>query len=65
MTHSDSKLVRLRAAVRSAGSAAVAFSGGSDSALGAKIARDELGRSAVAVTVDSPLYSRRELRDAE
>ncbi len=64
MTHSDSKLVRLRAAVRSAGSAAVAFSGGSDSALVARIACEELGRSAVAVTVDSPLYPRKELRDA-
>jgi len=64
MAHSDSKLVRLRAAVRSAGSAAVAFSGGADSALVARIAHEELGRSAVAVTVDSPLLPRKELKSA-
>lgn len=64
MASSHSKLDRLRSAVRSAGSAAIAFSGGSDSALVSRIAKEELGDMAVAVTVDSPLYPRRELRDA-
>lgn len=64
MVSTDSKLDKLRSAVRSTGSAAIAFSGGSDSALVARIAREELGGSAVAVTVDSPLYPRRELRGA-
>ncbi|MGD9962851.1 MAG: ATP-dependent sacrificial sulfur transferase LarE [Thermoplasmata archaeon] len=64
MAPSDPRLDKLRAAVRSTGSAAVAFSGGADSALVAKVAREELGGKAVAVTVDSPLYPRSELRGA-
>lgn len=58
------KLDRLRTTVRSVGSAAVAFSGGSDSSLVAKVAKDELGEKALAVTVDSPLFPREELRQA-
>lgn len=46
------------------GSAAVAFSGGADSTLVAKVARDELGTDAVAVTIDSPLYPSSELAGA-
>lgn len=64
MAPSESRLGRLRSLVREAGSAAVAFSGGADSALVAKVARDELGDLAVAVTVDSPLFPRDELRSA-
>lgn len=43
----------------------MAFSGGADSALVAKVAADELGRRAAAVTVDSPLLPREELRAAK
>ena len=64
MAATDPKLERLRSIVRSTGSAAVAFSGGSDSTLVVKVARDELGECAVAVTIDSPLFPRGELRDA-
>lgn len=64
MAEDDAKLGRLRSVIRSTGSAAVAFSGGADSALVAKVARDELGTRAVAVTIDSPLYPRDELRSA-
>jgi len=65
MAKPDPKLARLRRTVRSYGSAAVAFSGGADSTLVAKIAKDELGPKAIAFTIDSPLYPRSELLQAE
>lgn len=60
----DRKAAKLRTLMRSMDSVAVAFSGGTDSTLVAKIARDELGSDAVAVTIDSPLFPSNELRDA-
>jgi uncharacterized protein len=63
MNEGDAKLTRLREIVRGYGSALVAFSGGADSALVAKIAADELGTRAVAMTAVSPTMARRE-RDA-
>jgi uncharacterized protein len=57
-------LNRLRRIMKSYSSVAVAFSGGADSTLVAKIAHDELGDRAIAVTVDSPLYPSSELKSA-
>ena len=61
----DRKLSHLRDLVRSFGSAAVAFSGGADSTLIARIAKDELGNKTVAVTIDSPMYPASELTKAK
>ncbi len=65
MKSDDAKLARLRKLVRSYGSAAVAFSGGTDSTLVSKIAKDELGTCAIAVTIDSPMYPSSELKAAK
>ena len=56
----DDKERRLREVVRGYGSALVAFSGGADSALVLKIAADELGQKARAMTAVSPTMARRE-----
>ncbi|HZS40747.1 MAG TPA: ATP-dependent sacrificial sulfur transferase LarE [Polyangia bacterium] len=60
----DRKLARLREVVRGYASAVVAFSGGADSALVLKIAADELGTRARALTAVSPTMARRERAEA-
>ena len=58
------KLDRVRALVRSLESLLVAFSGGVDSTLLAKLAHDELGSRAAAVTARSPTYPQFEFEEA-
>lgn len=57
------QLAALRAAFAARGAAVVGFSGGVDSALLAKVAHEALGPRALAVTVDSESFARRELED--
>jgi pyridinium-3,5-biscarboxylic acid mononucleotide sulfurtransferase len=59
------KLAQLRALVRGLSSVAVAFSGGVDSSLVLKIAVDELGERAIAVTAVSPSLPSGELEEAQ
>lgn len=64
MTEIYRKLSDLRKLLRSFGSAAIAFSGGVDSTFLLKVAHEEFGEKAVAVTVVSPLIPKKEAQDA-
>jgi uncharacterized protein len=58
------KLEQLKTTLRSCGRTLVAYSGGVDSVLLAKVAHDALGNDALAVIADSPSLPRREFQEA-
>ena len=55
------KINMLRKVIREKGSLIVAFSGGVDSSVIAKVAYQELGEKSAAVTIHSDTFSKREL----
>ena len=59
------KLNKLRQVIKGKSDVVVAFSGGVDSSLIAKVAREELADQAVAVTLDSEVHSKWELKMAK
>jgi len=61
----NKKLPDLKRVIKAKGAILIAFSGGVDSSLIAKIAADQLGDNAVAVTIDSDVFSQRELQLAK
>ena len=65
MMRINQKLNDLRRIIRKKESLVVAFSGGVDSSLIAKITFEELGEKSLAVTIDSDTFSERELRIAK
>lgn len=59
------KLEKLKELIRSMKKVAVAFSGGVDSTFLLKVAKDVLGENVIAITLVSPLYPKREIKEAE
>ncbi|HZX47927.1 MAG TPA: asparagine synthase-related protein, partial [Nitrospirota bacterium] len=59
------KYFKLKEIIESMGSLVIAFSGGIDSSLIARVAHDSLDSRAVAVTATSPTYPSYEIEDAK
>ena len=60
----EKKYKKLKEIIESYGSVAVAFSGGVDSTFLIKVAHDVLGDNAIAITVESSLFPKRETEEA-
>ena len=60
----DERYDQLIAIIRNLGSVVIGYSGGADSALLLKVANDQLGERALAVTAVSPSYPQRDRREA-
>jgi len=59
------KLKKLKKYIRELDNLAVAFSGGVDSTLLAKVAADELGQDTIAITISGPQHSKSEIEEAK
>ena len=59
------KLEKIKGAIKERKKIVVMFSGGVDSTLSAKLAYDALGENAIAVTIDSPVIPRSEIKEAK
>jgi uncharacterized protein len=65
MRTAEEKLEKLKEIIKELESVVIAFSGGCDSSLLAKIAYDVLGDRAIAVTANSELYADSEVKDSK
>lgn len=59
------KLRKLKNYIKNLGTAAVAFSGGVDSTLVARVASDVLADKAVAITISAPMHSKTEIEESK
>lgn len=64
MNFMDEKAEKIIKDFKESGSALIAFSGGVDSSVLAYLAKNALGKDALAITVESEIYSKKELKES-